>query len=1181
MRRFSNLEHPLKRDGTSQEDRLLEALDPSKIKVDDRTDQDILAFVFQYASQVSYYDENLGRDDWTTFFQQSVPVQLALISRFSVEKVRADFNGLVSKFDTIPGFSRLFPLLDFIFDQAIQVLKWHRSLRQDYTGFTQTLNNLITNDLSLALQSLIGIGNALKVKCYLIEPKIRLFREKDRTTAIWGLSMGDFSQTSSFVTSLKGSKENKIDQIKQLLVDLFQVFAKAFELIVKKADEEFPKSIDGKDDHEPHLSLFYTFLKLFQSSKDSLNQLTKRHLDFFFEKALQFKKKPARPDQAYLVFDVGPDQESQIIPQNAQFSAGQDNNDAEILFATTAELIATPIKVESLKTLFVDRHLEPSKDECKSTKAEESCNILGVYQADVANSPDGIGNASFDNPDQANWVTLGCKESQLPDLDASENGGFLNHPFAQLGIVLASPVLLLREGKRCIEIELTLNKNICACLQEENQQAQIEELLTNLFKVSLSGESGWVVVPKKQFNESEGEDGDNTISSPAEFFVENCTGEFETGDDSEQSDIVININLEPSIEPITFPDPEALGVDLNTIYPLVRIELDQEHLGQEFNYCCLLDEKLKIKSACINTWVCGVRNLVLHNDIGPLDINQPFQPFGFQPKMGSSFYIGSQEIFCKCWTQLKLNYEWDTPPEEIEQIYKAYIEPSLDEGSFNISPTVLQGMNWIPFKDMEPDLALFVDAFEDSGAGLVQLGFNKCLADTGTEDLNQNSNVINRDFFSDNLVTPDPLKIIQEITEFSKIDTKDGFLQLVLQDSFLVEKYQEVAVRQAQAVAAFTFGDFVTGALYGTVDLEGNIDVAVPYDGSTALPADYVPLTPSPPYIPILKNFSIDYAAKAKPDSIEFIQIHPFGHAIAYPIKEEGPHTFDVNLLPPIQNDGNLYIGLSNVQPGSSISLLFQMAESTTDPFLPNADVEWAYLKNNQFEQLEQDIGVLSDTTLGLVKSGIVKFQIPSAPFGVNSLLPPELFWLRATVCRGSKAVANTINVLTNAVVAEFQISEENDLSRLNSPLPAMAIGQALQNLTGIQGFGQPYPSFGGRIPELDKAYYVRTSEYLRHKGRAITIFDYERLVLEAFPEIFKAKCISHTLGRNVGQESKDLEYSPGFVTLAVIPRLGDNAQIANILEPRVSSGKLLEIQALFAGKNFTLRLFAGVKPRL
>ncbi len=56
----------------------------------------------------------------------------------------------------------------------------------------------------------------------------------------------------------------------------------------------------------------------------------------------------------------------------------------------------------------------------------------------------------------------------------------------------------------------------------------------------------------------------------------------------------------------------------------------------------------------------------------------------------------------------------------------------------------------------------------------------------------------------------------------------------------------------------------------------------------------------------------------------------------------------------------------------------------------------------------------------------------------------------------------------------------------------------------------QPFQSFDGKHAEVGKEFYTRVSERLRHKGRAITAWDYEHLVLDRFPGIYKVKCITH-----------------------------------------------------------------------
>jgi hypothetical protein len=87
-------------------------------------------------------------------------------------------------------------------------------------------------------------------------------------------------------------------------------------------------------------------------------------------------------------------------------------------------------------------------------------------------------------------------------------------------------------------------------------------------------------------------------------------------------------------------------------------------------------------------------------------------------------------------------------------------------------------------------------------------------------------------------------------------------------------------------------------------------------------------------------------------------------------------------------------------------------------------------------------------------------------------------------------------------------------------------------------------------------------SERLRHKHRAITTWDYERLVLQYFPQVFKVKCMDHTgflLDENTNQQ-KYSEMLAGHVTIITIPDLS-HLNTANPLRPYTSIGLLTEIE--------------------
>ena len=82
---------------------------------------------------------------------------------------------------------------------------------------------------------------------------------------------------------------------------------------------------------------------------------------------------------------------------------------------------------------------------------------------------------------------------------------------------------------------------------------------------------------------------------------------------------------------------------------------------------------------------------------------------------------------------------------------------------------------------------------------------------------------------------------------------------------------------------------------------------------------------------------------------------------------------------------------------------------------------------------------------------------------------------------------------------------------------------------------------------EAANAFYTRISERLRHKGRAIALWDYERLVLEAFPQIYKTRCLNHVQYEpNESGTGIYRELAPGHVTVVTIP----NQQFQNLRDP-------------------------------
>ena len=294
------------------------------------------------------------------------------------------------------------------------------------------------------------------------------------------------------------------------------------------------------------------------------------------------------------------------------------------------------------------------------------------------------------------------------------------------------------------------------------------------------------------------------------------------------------------------------------------------------------------------------------------------------------------------------------------------------------------------------------------------------------------------------------------------------------------------------------------------------------------------------PYTPTLKQISVSYSTSIElvpgmPTDMgdQLLHVHPFGISA---IDLAAP-----TLFPRYDSAGELYIGLRDLDPPCNLSLLLQLAEGTSDPELEPARVEWSCLDGDGWQPLE----LLFDSTRGLINSGIVELALPGV--GASTRLPKDRYWLRLAISRSPTSVCNVVDIRTQAVTARFD-DQRNAPDHYEQPLPAGSIARLQAPVARIAAVEQPFTGFGGKPAERPEHFYTRVSERLRHKQRALTLWDYERLVLQ-FSEIYKAKCLpAGVLGE------------PGCVDVIVIPDIR-NRLPSDAFAPKAPANLLADIQ--------------------
>lgn len=336
----------------------------------------------------------------------------------------------------------------------------------------------------------------------------------------------------------------------------------------------------------------------------------------------------------------------------------------------------------------------------------------------------------------------------------------------------------------------------------------------------------------------------------------------------------------------------------------------------------------------------------------------------------------------------------------------------------------------------------------------------------------------------------------------------------------------------------------------------------------------YAAIIPNAPWTPLISNITLDYKATAGLPDIEMIHLYPYSGTYKHVEIQAEP-----SLFPVFCDEGNLFIGLKDLVPGSNLNLLFQLAEATADSEANREKLHWYFLAANEWKPLRIGFELLDDASYGLTRSGVIKFSLPGNISIGNTIMPKEFYWIRASIVMNSVATSETIGIHAQAMLAVFTNTNANDKLRLSKPLPAESVATLNQADAAVKKVSQPYDSFGGSVPGSGGSFYVRVSELLRHKGRAIQKFDYERLVLEAFPELFKTKCINHSFGLNAHQYINDYPMAPGYVIIAVIPDL-NKLQAGQSFEPKVPVSILEKVQEYLQRRNSPFARLRVMNPR-
>lgn len=716
------------------------------------------------------------------------------------------------------------------------------------------------------------------------------------------------------------------------------------------------------------------------------------------------------------------------------------------------------------------------------------------------------------------WKTFGQKLPEALKVGSS--------PPPVLGWAVGSPLLSLSGGKRTITLTLGF-------LPGGFDRAKIDPLFKTgakdaPFQIEMSSAKGWIVREPGSFNARS-----ENYSS--------LTGIKREGEKlDEQPALQFVFTLDSDIDPIEPPAKGAAGIE--SPWPVLRLMLRQipadENGLSSFITQHSLFKNLILTHTHIKVEASDLSPSIILNNEAVLDAKKPFEPFGASPSAGSRLWLAHPELVFKKLENLTFKLQWMNLPGNFEAYYKNYEIIWPDPGNKNFTAC-------ISLVDKGVELPI------KAGAPL----------------------------FS-SLADPKALQAI-EISDLSAqiLKTRPGYAYERILDSPGKEDLLSWSryIQWELNGPDFQHKTYPAAAAKKSLDMAAAIANRKPEE--TINPNDFLV---NPPYTPTLKSLSLGYASSLEIIMDEYVEgskaadrifhIHPFGYAEirpdstgeGYPLRCRESSVSCHPFLPRYENEGELYIGISNVKAPQNVSLLFQMAEGSADPDLKPSSIQWACLSDNRWLDLHHG-NIVSDSTRGFINTGIVELRLD--PVLPSTLLPQDLYWLRAAIAEKSNGVCDTISVLAQAVSATF-MDKSNASDHYGRPLPKESIKGPAEPIAEIDAIIQPYTSFGGKAAEGDSTFYTRVSERLRHKQRALSSWDYERLVLEKYPQIYKAKCIPAGSVKN----PEDL----GRVEIIVIPDVREMVPFRPF-EPKASADLISDIELYLSGR---CPAYATVKVR-
>lgn len=1198
-----------------QELRYPRALENDYAPVDDKALHDLLAYCIELADCFVYINEDLhAQGSWAKLFSKSELSLLATLSHFCEFHAKQQ---LLFKPNT-----QLEAKTAQVLDYTFALDKWLASLNlmesEAASELRSILSTIISQRLKYQLRSLLDNSDV----------ELQSAGPKNATEALQALSeVWDINDT--FIVNFSNNQDLKNIEFTKSNTNRFDVDTIYYTFLgeLSSINETCLLHFDAllkKQQHQPSVAMFITFLSLYQKVQGKINGFASKHLEHYYFSLLNIKNNEKTTERAFLSIrprnitkacNISPDHKFFVV------NAGDDTQ-SEVSFSPEGIFTINPVKIAHVLHLNVERDPLISPEclfgHCNQISTTERFNVNSDYL-------------------QEDWPLFGKKHGFIDNQRQQQAG---------IGFAIGAEDFLLQEGTRRIEITFSLShasenanllnflnklkpidvdlaagvtKEQIACLEQcfeeferdfnlrftysvEALVANIEsQQITQFFRMSLAEKSNKCLffyllqrlINPKAIGKEKGAQAtilglifSRQLFSNKTWLNNDELAELETAlgiqekhngmskdekvrimqvirsteqyhhskvlsqlfslritsalgwltDVGHKTSLLapksgkyrfcIAIDIDPSTEAIVGYDKRLHGANYRSDMPIFEFQLNAK--ATYFGYGLL--RHFRVLNADIKSQACGVTSLSAKNPLGPVDLSGPAAIFGTRPNQFSYFQIGYFEAAKKNVSEYSLHMQYAELPKQkggFAKHYEAYDEDfSSSIFTFNLE-CLSQG-------------------------DYTHVGEAKMFA-------SRDGKLLSR--ITCSFVNGDGFRPVQShITEQQFAHAKD-----------IRNAYLRLSIKQPE----YAFGH----------ELYPNLLAGVLIENNRRKYRKPLPL-PKLPYTPVVEKLSLDYTANSYYDFLKNdardLSSAANKNAVIFHFStletreaKASNNNKRPDIVPSIQNDANLIIGLSSPTVPKQVSLFFDLQDNCElDISEPSPELIFKVYTASSW-QLIPASKVLFDGTSGLTTAGIISLELPENTSTNPYAFAPDHYWIIISANDQAEAFPsikqidiNLISVIASVDKQHFKPTEKwkaqsKDIAKVN-------IINTYLSQTSLK----------------DKRELIAsTSEKLRHKGRPVTALDFEQFVLDRFPSICIAKCFPHTNKNSISSDSTKVTFAPGHLLIVVLPfakagetvtdAIGASSKVLKDIQQAVS-----EVAPLFANVQVSNPLYERVQIR-